>query len=174
MTGHGQAGSGAGGVAVSDEPDRRREAGRRAKRHRPVTSKQRKRAHRVVVLLDDIELEDIRSAAAAVALTVGGWTAEAALAAARRTPPPREGVAREALLELMEARTQVRRFGINVNQGVKILNATGEEPSWLQDAVALTTRAVRRLDAAAQAVAAFQVRSRRNEHVRGRQELGPA
>ena len=53
---------------------------------------------------------------------------------------------REVLLELMAARTQVRRFGVNVNQAVRELNSTGIAPEWLGNAVALTSRAVDRID----------------------------
>jgi hypothetical protein len=59
--------------------------------------------------------------------------------------------AREAALEL--ASKQVRRIGLNVNQAARVLNATGEPPVWLEQALAMTERAVTRLDDAATAVA---------------------
>jgi hypothetical protein len=46
----------------------------------------------------------------------------------------------------------VRRFGGNVNQAVAALNSTGEAPEWLGTAVELATRAVRQVDAAAEAL----------------------
>ena len=75
-----------------------------------------------------------------------------ALAAARGTAPPAPSASREALVELMAARAQVRRFGGNVNQAVAALNSTGEAPQWLAlaQAVELTTWAVARVDAAAE------------------------
>jgi hypothetical protein len=54
----------------------------------------------------------------------------------------------------MAARGQVRRFGSNVNQAARALNALGECPEWLDRAVAITERAVTRLDDAAATVAA--------------------
>ena len=75
-----------------------------------------------------------------------------ALAAARGTVPPAPSQSREALVELMAARAQVRRFGGNVNQAVAQLNSTGEAPEWLGTAVELATRAVRQVDAAAEAL----------------------
>ena len=48
----------------------------------------------------------------------------------------------------MATRTQVHRFVVNVNQAVRELKATGAAPEWLTNAVALTSRAVARLDAA--------------------------
>jgi hypothetical protein len=45
-----------------------------------------------------------------------------ALAAARGTVPPAPSQTRQALAELMAARTQLRRFGTNVNQAVAALH----------------------------------------------------
>jgi ABC-type transporter Mla subunit MlaD len=50
------------------------------------------------------------------------------------------------LAELLDARAQVRRFGNNVNQAVRVLNATGEPPEALARAVDVTARAVADLD----------------------------
>ena len=75
-----------------------------------------------------------------------------ALAAARGTVPPTPSATQQALAELMAARTQLRRFGTNVNQAVAALHTTGEAPEWLAQAVGVTTRAVRRVDAAAEAL----------------------
>ena len=74
-----------------------------------------------------------------------------ALAAARGTVPPAPSQTRQALAELMAARTQLRRFGTNVNQAVAALHTTGESPEWLAPAVEVTARAVRRVDEAAEA-----------------------
>ncbi|HYO19195.1 MAG TPA: hypothetical protein VES02_11090 [Dermatophilaceae bacterium] len=41
---------------------------------------------------------------------------------------------RDVLAELLATRAQVRRFGVNVNQAVRELNATGTPPEWLQNA----------------------------------------
>jgi hypothetical protein len=57
----------------------------------------------------------------------------------------------------MAARAQVRRFGGNVNQAVAALNSTGETPQWLAQAVELTSRAVRQVDAAASSVSASRL-----------------
>jgi len=68
-----------------------------------------------------------------------------------RTGPVPVGRA-AALGELLEARAQVRRFGVLVNQAVARLHASGELPGELGAAVAACTRAVGRLEAAAVAV----------------------
>ena len=69
------------------------------------------------------------------------------------TKSPEAGPVREALLELMSARTQVRRFGTNVNQAVAALHATGAPPAVQVAAVEVTTRASARLDEAAEVLA---------------------
>jgi hypothetical protein len=92
------------------------------------------------------EFTAVRAAATAAGLTPTGYVADAALAAASGHTPPMAEPMREVLLELMAARAQVRRFGVNVNQAVRELNSTGTAPEWLANAVALTNRAVTRLD----------------------------
>jgi hypothetical protein len=52
----------------------------------------------------------------------------------------------EVLRELVEARTQLRRFGVLVNQAVASLHSTGTPPASLVRAVELAARAVRRVD----------------------------
>jgi hypothetical protein len=111
------------------------------------------RTRRITIAYDHDEYTAITAAARAAGLTPTGYTAEAALAAATSTAPPMAQPLREALLELIAARTQVRRFGINVNQAVRELNTTGEPPEWLANAVALTNRAVTRLDQATTRIA---------------------
>ena len=104
---------------------------------------------RITVRLDDDELAAIELAAGRAGLTPTGYVGAVALAAARGTVPPAPSQTRQALAELMAARTQMRRFGTNVNQAVAALNATGESPEWLAQAVEVTGRVVRRVDEAA-------------------------
>lgn len=104
----------------------------------------------------------LAEAARSAGLTPSGYVAEAALAAARGVRAPSLTPVREALVELMAARTQVRRFAVNVNQAVKALNATGEAPEWLSAAVSITDRAVERLDGAAAELVQAARRSQRS------------
>ena len=82
-------------------------------------------------------------------VTPTGYRAEAAVAAARRArqdgPTPTE-----TLRELMTARAQLRRYGNNLNQAARTLNAGGDPPEWLRNAIDLTDRAVLRIDQAVQ------------------------
>lgn len=133
----------------------------------PVTSRPRRRAGRdrdharpgrarqVKLRYTEREYAALAAAAHLAGLTPSGYAAEAALAAATSGQPPSTAPWRAALVELIEARTQVRRIGVNVNQAAAVLNATGQPPVWLQRAVALADRAVARVDHAAGVVAAL-------------------
>ena len=50
----------------------------------------------------------------------------------------------------MQARAQLRRYGNNINQAARVLNAGGQPPEWLAHAVALTNRVVGDIDEAVQ------------------------
>ncbi|WP_432545819.1 plasmid mobilization protein [Kineococcus sp. SYSU DK004] len=104
------------------------------------------RNRQVKLRCSEEEFTALAAAARLAGLTVSGYAAEAAIAAARGAQAPSTAPLRTALVEVMAARSQVRRFAVNVNQAVAALNATGQPPEWLADAVALTTRAVARLD----------------------------
>ena len=52
------------------------------------------------------------------------------------------------MAELMAARAQLRRYGNNVNQIARILNAGGEPPESVSSALELTDRTVARIDSA--------------------------
>jgi len=107
------------------------------------------RRRRVSLRLSDGEFRDVVTAARRAGLTPTGYAAEATLAAARAVPPPSVEPWREVLAEFLQARAQVRRFGLNVNQAVRVLHATDEPPEVLARAIAVTTRAVEDLDRAA-------------------------
>ena len=98
---------------------------------------------------DEAEYAAVCAAAASAHMTTTSYVAQTALAAATNSRPPHSEPLAAALIELMAARTQVRRFGSNVNQAVRHLNATGSPPVWLEKALDMTTLAVARLDEAA-------------------------
>lgn len=108
------------------------------------------RGRRVTVRLAEEEFGAIELAAGRAGLTTAGYVGAVAIAAARGTVPAVPSQTQLALAELMAARAQVRRFGGNVNQAVAALHATGGAPEWLASAVALTARAVRRVDEASE------------------------
>ncbi|MEW9533624.1 hypothetical protein [Microbispora sp. NPDC049125] len=110
------------------------------------------RLHVVKFVLTEEEYADFRTAAQRLGLAHGAYAAEAALAAARAANPPMPDPMREALIELMHASGQVRRIGVNLNQAVAALNATGVDPGNLLPYAAACLRAVQRLDGIAEAV----------------------
>ena len=77
--------------------------------------------------LSDAEYAEVAAAARNAGLARGAFAAKATLAAARSTAGPTvAGDMRETLAELMRAGTLVQRIGVNLNQAVAKLNATGE------------------------------------------------
>lgn len=111
------------------------------------------RERRVNLRLSEEEYAALAEAAGAAGLTVAGFATEAALAAARGEGMPQHRGLRALLVELMAARGQVRRYGVNVNRAVAQLHATGEAAGWLERAAAGADRGVARVDAAAGEVA---------------------
>ncbi|WP_285710184.1 hypothetical protein [Microtetraspora sp. NBRC 16547] len=121
---------------------------RQRRRERQATA----RPHVVKFVLTDEEFADFRNAAQRLGLAHGAYAAEAALAAARMANPPMPDPLREALIELMHASGQARRIGVNLNQAVAALNATGADPGHLLPYAAACLKAVERLDGVAEAV----------------------
>jgi len=115
------------------------------------------------------EYAAVAEAARDTGLTPTGYVAEAALATATGNQTPTTAPWRTALLELMEARNQVRRIGTNINQAAVAINATGEPPPWLRQALDTTNRAVVRLDDAATAVTDVARHDRARMRTRGQQ-----
>lgn len=110
------------------------------------------RSRVVKFVLTEQEYADFRQAAERLGLAQGAYAAQATLAAARMANPPMPDPLREALVELMRASGQVRRIGVNLNQAVAGLNATGVDPGNLVPYAAACLRAVQRLDGIAEAV----------------------
>ena len=124
-------------------------AGRRRWPRRDRDHQRPARNRRLKLRYSEQEYAAVQQAAVRAGLTPSGYAAEVALAAATSTSPPEPTPWREALLEVIAARTQVRRYAVNVNQAVAVLHSTGALPEWFAATVAGTDRAVTRLDAAA-------------------------
>ncbi len=90
------------------------------------------------------------SAAARAGLATGAYAAEAALSVARGAASPRDSHFREPLGEFIRAAGLVHRIGVNLNQAVAKLNATGQRSGDLLPYAAESLRRVERLDAAAE------------------------
>jgi hypothetical protein len=102
--------------------------------------------------LTEAEYADMRAASARAGLAVGAYAAEAALAVARGVTSPADAPLREALGEFVRAAGLVRRIGVNLNQAVARLNATGQRSGDLLPYAAACLRRADRLDEAAEVI----------------------
>ena len=93
---------------------------RRRRPRQPV-----KRPRTIRFALTDEEFSQVAAAADQAGLAKGAFAAQAALAIARSGTTPSESPLREALGEFIRAAGLVRRIGVNLNQAVAKLNATG-------------------------------------------------
>jgi len=107
------------------------------------------RRHRVTVRLSDGELAALSAAAGRAGLALSAYLAQAGMDAAEHRAAPVETVQREALGELIRAAGLVRRAGVNLNQAVARLNATGTPGPDLEPAAAYCMQVVRQVDEAA-------------------------
>jgi hypothetical protein len=109
-----------------------------------------KRARRVEFTLTEEEFGELDAAAARAGLSRGAFAAQSTLATARGTTSQAGAPVREALAELIRCAGLVRRAGVNLNQAVAKLNATGQRSADLLPWAAENARRARRLDAAAE------------------------
>lgn len=125
----------------------------------PVVRSSRKRTHRpearrrrVLVRFDEAEYADLVTAGNRAGLSPTAYVGVAAIAAARGTEVPGSPV-REALSELMQARTAAVRIGVAVNKlAAKALAGVAVTPAELDAASKAAARSVVRLEAAAELV----------------------
>lgn len=107
-----------------------------------------RRPRPIFIRCSEDEYAALAAAAASSGLTPSGYAAEASLAAARgrlaSLPDP------ALVRELLATRAQLRRYGNNLNQAARILNAGGDPPEWLKNAIAATDRIVHSIDQAVQ------------------------
>jgi hypothetical protein len=103
--------------------------------------------------LSDGEFAELEAAAARAGMARGAFAAEAALAAARGEAVLAAGDRLgDVLSELIRAAGLVRRIGVNLNQAVARLNATGRPSGDLAPYAAESIRRARHLDAVAEQV----------------------
>ena len=103
--------------------------------------------------LSDGEFAELEAAAARAGMARGAFAAEAALAAARGEAALAAGdQLADVLSELIRAAGLVRRIGVNLNQAVARLNATGRPSGDLVPYAAESIRRARHLDAVAEQV----------------------
>jgi hypothetical protein len=111
-----------------------------------------KRRRRIEFSLTDDEFDDLGAAAARAGLARGAYAAEAALSVARGVTCPADSPFREALSEFIRAAGLVRRIGVNLNQAVAKLNATGQRSGDLLPYARACLHRAERLDTAAEQI----------------------
>ena len=110
------------------------------------------RPYRVEFSLTGEEFELLEAAAERAGRARGAYAAEAALAAARGGPAIADTPFLELLRELIRAAGLVRRIGVNLNQAVAKLNATGQRSGDLLPYAVESLRRAERLDVVAEQV----------------------
>jgi len=133
----GAGGDSEGGAATAVEAMVVVRSGSGRRRRRQVVA----RPHAVFARFSDEEFEVLGVAAAAAGLTPTSFVAARAVAVARGVVRPVPSGTAEVVRELVEARAQLVRFGVLLNQAVAKLHATGQVDGAL-------VAAVRRCDAA--------------------------
>jgi hypothetical protein len=111
-----------------------------------------KRSHTVRFDLSEREFGEVEAAAEQAGLAKGAFVAQAALAIARSGGLPPDCPHRPALSEFIRAAGLVRRIGVNLNQAVARLHATGRPSGDLAPYAAESIRRARHLDAVAERV----------------------
>ena len=134
-------------MSVTQEHDSRPSAGSRSRR-RP--RQQAARARTVRFDLTEEEFAELEQAAGRAGLAKGAYAAEAALAAARGQAAAPDALFQDALAELIRAAGLVRRIGVNLNQAVAKLNATGQLPGELVPCAQVCMRRAEHLDVVAE------------------------
>jgi hypothetical protein len=125
-------------------------ASTRPRRRRPRQPVKRPRTIRFA--LTDEEFTQVAAAADQAGLAKGAFAAQATLIIARNSITPSDSPLREALGEFIRAAGLVRRIGVNLNQAVAKLNATGQRSGDLLPYAAESLRRAQLLDQAAEEV----------------------
>ena len=145
--------------------DQRQTAARLRRRARH----QVRRGRTVRFALTDAEYAEVSAAASRAGLARGAYAAEATLAVARGEIAAPDAPVLDALHALDRAALLVRRIGVNLNQAVAKLNATGQWSGDLPRYAEESLRRAARLEAAGE-----DLRTRFLRAIRARGPRGPA
>jgi hypothetical protein len=113
---------------------------------------QERREYPVTVKLSAAEKATLSSAADRAGMALAAYVCEAAMDAAEHRAVPVPVMQREMLAELIQVRGLVRRIGVNLNQAVARLNATGQPGVDLGPSAAYCGRVLRHVDEAAELI----------------------
>jgi len=132
------------------------------------TRHQERRGRTVRFALTDAEYAEVSAAAREAGLARGAYAAEAALAVARGEIATPDAPLRDAFHALDRAALLVRRIGVNLNQAVAKLNATGQWSGDLPRYAEESIRRAARLEAAGEDLRTRFLRTIRAPRPRGR------
>jgi hypothetical protein len=138
-------------------------------RPRRRTRHQGRRDRTVRFALTDAEYAEVSGAARQAGLARGAYAAEATLAVARGVAATPDAPLADALHALDRAALLVRRIGVNLNQAVAKLNATGQRSGDLLPYAEESARRSARLEAAGE-----DLRKRFLQTIRAPRSRGPA
>jgi antitoxin component of RelBE/YafQ-DinJ toxin-antitoxin module len=93
------------------------------------------------------EYAEVQAAAERAGMAVSAWVGMTVTAAARHEAVPLRQFQREVITELVRCGWQIGRAGVNLNQAVVKLNATGTPDDRLEPSVAWLLRVTERVDA---------------------------
>lgn len=113
---------------------------------------QARRDHRVGFSLTGEEYALLEAAAGRAGRATAAYAAEAALAAAQGRSMEHDTLLHELLRELIRASGLVRRIGVNLNQAVAKLNATGQRSGDLAPYAGESFRRAERIDGVAEEI----------------------
>jgi len=117
-------------------------------RPRRRTRQEGRRGRTVRFALTEEEYAEVSAAARQAGLARGAYAAEATLAVARGAVATPDAPLRDAFYALDRAALLVRRIGVNLNQAVAKLNATGQRSGDLVPYAEESVRRAARLEAA--------------------------
>jgi hypothetical protein len=117
-------------------------------RPRRRSPRQGRRTRTVRFALTEDEYAEVSAAARQAGLARGAYAAEAALAVARGTVTTPDAPLRDAFYALDRAAVLVGRIGVNLNQAVRKLNATGQRSGDLLPYAVESDRRAARLEQA--------------------------
>lgn len=113
---------------------------------------QEPRDHVVKVKLSAAERASLSAAAERVGMALAAYIGQAAMDAAEHRAVPVSELQRQMLTELIRVAGLVRRAGVNLNQAVARLNATGQPGGDLKPSAAYCMRVVRQVNEAAELI----------------------
>lgn len=106
------------------------------------------RSRAMTVKLSPSEYAEIREAAERAGMAMSAWIGMTATAAARHEAVPLRQFQREVITELVRCGWQLGKAGVNLNQAVARLNATGIADGRLEASAAWLLKVAERVDAA--------------------------